>query len=167
MQGALHELFLDELRDLYSAEQQLTKALPKMAKAASHPQLVQAFESHLKETEGHVKRLEDAFTALGEKPDGEKCEAMEGLIKEGSALIDRKGDLPDAVLDAGLIAAAQKVEHYEIASYGTVITWSTLMNHDEVTELLTETIAEEEAADDKLTMLAENGINESAMAGSV
>lgn len=166
MMGQLHEMFLAELRDSYDAEQQLVKALPKMAEAASHPQLKQAFESHLNETKQHVARLEQAFELLGEKAKGETCEAMKGLVKEGGEVIDKKGDLADAAVDAGLIAAAQKVEHYEIASYGTLANWSRAMGHDEVTVLLDATLKEEKGADEKLNTLAENGINEEAMAAA-
>jgi ferritin-like metal-binding protein YciE len=166
MMGPLHEMFLTELRDSYDAEQQLVKALPKLAKAASHPQLRQAFESHLAETKEHVARLERAFELLGEKAKGETCAAMKGLVKEGSDMIGMKGDLTDSAVDAGLIGAAQKVEHYEIASYGTLVAWSQTMEHDDVTALLEETLGEEKAANEKLNSLAESGINEQAMAGA-
>ncbi|HEX3928281.1 MAG TPA: ferritin-like domain-containing protein [Gemmatimonadales bacterium] len=166
MMGPFHEMFLDELRDMYDAEQQLIEALPKMAKAASDPDLQQAFNSHLEQTRGHFQRLESAFESLGEKGKGNKCEAMKGLVKEGGEIIDKKGDMADAAVDAGLIAAAQKVEHYEIASYGTLATWSRMMGHDEVTALLEATLAEEKAADETLNALAQNGINEHAMAAT-
>ncbi len=166
MMGALHEMFLTELRDIYDAEQQLVKALPKLSKAATHPQLKQAFDNHLSETEEHVIRLEEVFASLGEKAKAETCAAMKGLVKEGSDMIDMKGDVADAAVDAGLIAAAQKVEHYEIATYGTLVTWSSVMGHDQATRLLEATLAEEKRADEKLNALAEHGINEQAMAGS-
>ncbi|HEY4101868.1 MAG TPA: ferritin-like domain-containing protein [Gemmatimonadales bacterium] len=166
MMGPLHEMFLDELREMYDAEEQLTKALPKMVKTATHPELRDAFESHLEETKGHYERLERALEMLGEKAKGDTCEAMKGLVKEGGAIIDEKGDMPDAVVDAGLIAAGQKVEHYEIASYGTLITWARMMGHDEVAQLLEQTLSEEKAADEKLNALAEHGINQQAMASA-
>jgi ferritin-like metal-binding protein YciE len=115
---SLKKLYVDELKDLYSAENQLVKALPRMAKAASATELQQGFEKHLKQTEGHVQRLEEIFQALGESPKGKKCVAMEGLVKEGSEVID--GDFEGAVLDSGLIGAARRVEHYEMAAYGAV-----------------------------------------------
>ena len=157
MNEELNELFLDELADLLSAEKQLTKALPKMAKAAQSEDLRAAFESHLEETEGHVERLVQVFTALGENPKSKTCKAMKGLVEEGSELMaELKGT---SVIDAGLIAAAQKVEHYEIASYGTVIAWAEEMGHSEAVELLNETLDEEKAADDKLTEIAQESAN--------
>jgi ferritin-like metal-binding protein YciE len=157
MNEELHELFLDELADLLNAETQLTKALPKMAKAAQSPELRDAFESHLAETEGHVERLKEVFTSLGEKPKTKTCKAMKGLVEEGSELMtEQKGT---SVIDAALIAAAQKVEHYEIASYGTVRAWAEQMGHSEAVSLLDETLAEEKAADEKLTAIAEESAN--------
>ena len=123
--SSLHELYVDELKDLYSAENQLVKALPKMAKAASSPGLAKAFTSHLKETEGHVARLEEIFAGLGISPKGKKCKAMEGLIEEGKELLSE--DAEPEVMDAGLIAAAQRVEHYEMAGYGCVRTYAELL----------------------------------------
>jgi ferritin-like metal-binding protein YciE len=156
----LHELFLDELSDLYSAEKQLTKALPKMLKAAHSDELKKAIESHLKETEGHVDRLEEIFQALEEKPKRKTCAAMEGLVKEASELLqEQKGK---SSLDAAIIAAGQKVEHYEIASYGTVRSWAEQMGHEEAVELLKATLEEESAADQKLTEIAESLANETA-----
>jgi ferritin-like metal-binding protein YciE len=156
----LHELFLDELSDLYSAEKQLTKALPKMLKAAHSDELKKAIESHLKETEGHVDRLEEIFQALDEKLKRKTCAAMEGLVKEASELLqEQKGK---SSLDAAIIAAAQKVEHYEIASYGTVRSWAEQMGHEEAVELLKATLEEESAADQKLTEIAESLANETA-----
>jgi len=160
MDNELHELFLDELADLLSAEQQLTKALPKMAKAAKAPELREAFESHLEETERQVTRLVQVFESVGSKTRKKTCKAMQGLIEEGSELIqDLKGK---SSMDAGLIAAAQKVEHYEIASYGTVRCWAERMGHQEAVELLEETLEEEKAADETLTGIAENLANSEA-----
>jgi ferritin-like metal-binding protein YciE len=154
---SLKELYVDELKDLWSAETQITKALPKMMKAASNPKLKKAFNTHLKQTERHVKRLERIFKELDESPRGKKCVGMEGLIKEGQELIKEK---PEAdVLDAGLIAAAQHVEHYEIAGYGCVRTWARQMGEDRQAELLQETLDEEEQTDRLLTELAESEIN--------
>lgn len=151
---SLQDLFLDELKDLYNAENQLTKALPKMAKAASSDELRTAFENHLAETEKQIERLEAVFKQLGESPKGKRCKAMAGLIEEGSEIIEKDGD--EATKDAALIAAAQKVEHYEIAGYGTVRTYAVLLGHDEAANLLQETLDEEGAADKKLSELAEN-----------
>jgi ferritin-like metal-binding protein YciE len=153
----LHALYVDELKDLYSAENQLLKALPKMAKAASSPQLRKAFESHLKETQGQVQRLERIFKKLDISPKGKKCKAMEGLIEEGKEVMDEDG--APAVLDAALIAAAQRVEHYEMAGYGCVRTIACHLGHDQAAALLQQTLDEEAAADKKLTDLAENVIH--------
>jgi ferritin-like metal-binding protein YciE len=150
----LHDLFVDELKDLYSAETQLTKALPKMAKAAISEELRSAFESHLAETRHQVERLEQIFELLSGSPRGKKCEAMKGLIEEGKEFIEM--DMEDAVKDAALIAAAQRVEHYEIAGYGTVRTYAELLGLDEAVKLLQETLDEEAKADQKLTKLAKN-----------
>jgi ferritin-like metal-binding protein YciE len=154
---SLRELLVDELKDLYSAENQLVKALPKMAKAAASSELKAAFEEHLEETKGQVDRLVTIFEQLEGSPKGKKCKAMEGLIEEGSEFIDADGE--DSVKDAALICAAQKVEHYEIASYGCARTFATLLGLDEVAELLQETLDEEGNADKKLTELAETVIN--------
>lgn len=159
----LHDLLKDELDDLYSAEKQILKALPKMANAASSPALKAAFQSHLAQTEQHVTRLEQVFGHLNLKPGRKKCEGMEGLLKEGAALIAEK-PAPD-VLDAALIAAAQRVEHYEMAGYGCVRTYARLMGHDEAARILQTTLDEEGDADKKLTRLAETGINVEAMNG--
>lgn len=145
----LHELFLEQIRDLYSAEQQLTKALPQMAEAAHDPALKKGFKVHFKETQGHVKRLEKIFKKLDEDPSGKTCKAMEGLVKEGKETINE--DASPAVKDAALIAAAQRVEHYEIAGYGTVKTYAALMGHREAAQLLALTLKEEGATDKKLT----------------
>ena len=163
--NSLHELLIEEMKDLYSAENQLLKALPKMAKAASAPELKEAFTSHLEETRGQVERLEEIFEELEASPRGKKCKAMEGLIEEGKELIDEDAD--PSVKDAGLIGAAQKVEHYEIAGYGTARTIAELLGHDEIAKLLQETLDEEGMADKKLTDLAESVINiEAEAAGS-
>jgi ferritin-like metal-binding protein YciE len=154
---SLQELLSHELSDLYSAENQLLKALPKMAKAATSPELKAAFEEHLEETKGQVERLDSVFKKLGESPKRMKCKAMEGLIKEGSEIIEMEGD--DAVKDAALIAAAQRVEHYEMAGYGCSRTFAQLLGLDEVADLLQETLDEEGNADKKLTEIAETSIN--------
>ena len=160
MNTDLHKLFVDELADLYSAEQQLTKALPKMAKAAESDDLREAFESHLAETEEQISRLEQVAEGLGEKIKRKTCAAMKGLIEEAQDLMKEQKD--SSALDAALIAAAQKVEHYEIASYGTLCTWAELMGHDDALELLKETIGEEKSADEKLTTIAESVANPKA-----
>ena len=145
-------LLLDELQDLYSAETQITKALPKMAKASTAPDLKHAFESHLQETEGHVQRLETIFKHLKESPKGKTCEGMKGLLKEGDERVKEGGE-PE-VLDAGLISAAQRVEHYEIAAYGSARTYAELLGESEIVRLLEKTLEEEKAADQKLTKVA-------------
>ncbi|MDQ3674430.1 MAG: ferritin-like domain-containing protein, partial [Gemmatimonadota bacterium] len=147
---------------LYSAEKQLTKALPKMAKAANHPELAQAFRTHLKETATHIERLERICADLGVSPRGKKCVGMEGLIEEGAELIKEKPD--EDVLDAGLINKAQHVEHYEIAGYGTVRTYARQLGFDEQADLLQQTLDEEGKTDHLLTQLAESGINVEAEA---
>lgn len=161
--GSLRGLYIDELRDLYSAETQLVKALPKMAKASSNAELRQAFEEHLRQTSEQVSRLEQIFDMLEEKPTGKKCLGMEGLVKEGAETM--KEDYEDAVMDAALIGAAQRVEHYEIAAYGTVREFAKLMGEDEHVSLLEETLEEEKQTDEKLTQLAEQ-INSQAQEGS-
>ena len=157
----LQELLIEEIRDIYHAEGQLLKALPRMAKAAQSERLKEAFERHLEETEQHVERLERAFELLGEPAKGKKCQAMEGLIEEGKEVIDEHSE--SAMLDAALICAAQKVEHYEIASYGTICTWADLLGLDEVSGVLKETLDEEKTADETLTELAESEINVEAV----
>jgi ferritin-like metal-binding protein YciE len=157
--NSLEDLFVSELKDLYSAEKQLLKALPKMARAATSKQLQNGFNKHLKQTEGHVSRLEKVFDELGASPRGKKCQAMEGLIEEGQEVIDEDAE-PD-VRDAALIAAAQKVEHYEIAGYGTVRTYANLLNHKRAASLLQQTLDEEGETDKTLTQLSEQ-INLSA-----
>jgi ferritin-like metal-binding protein YciE len=154
---SLEELYVDELKDLYNAENQILKALPKMAKAASDPQLKRAFQEHEQQSRGHVERLEQIFEDLGQSPKGKKCVGMEGIIEEGDELIKEKPD-PD-ILDAGLISKAQHVEHYEIAGYGTVRTWAEKLGHDRHVDLLQETLDEEAETDRKLTELAESSIN--------
>jgi len=154
---SLQKLFVEELRDLYSAENQLLKALPKMAKAATNPELKAAFEMHLEQTQGQVERLVRVFEALEEKPTGKTCKAMKGLVEEGSELM--KEDIEPAVLDAGLIAAAQRVEHYEMAGYGTVIAYAKLLKNRAAAKLLYETLKEERDTDEKLTVMAEEIIN--------
>jgi ferritin-like metal-binding protein YciE len=160
------DLFELELKDLYSAEKQLTKALPKMAKAATNEDLRQAFESHLEETEGQIERLETIFKQFDISFSRvEKCKAMEGLIEEGQELTE-EGLEPD-VLDAGLICAAQKVEHYEIAGYGCARTFAQQLGHADIAELLQETLDEEGNADKKLTEIAESVVNQDAEASRV
>jgi ferritin-like metal-binding protein YciE len=154
---SLHGLYVDELKDLYSAENQLLKALPKMAKKASAPELKAAFTEHLEVTRTQVERLEQIFTALDTSPKGKKCKAMEGLIEEGQEVLEEAGEL--AVIDAALIACAQRVEHYEMAGYGCVRTFAKLLGYDDAVELLQATLDEEGAADEKLTELAETIIN--------
>jgi ferritin-like metal-binding protein YciE len=149
---ALRKLYVDELKDLFSAENQLLKALPKMAKAADADELRSAFEDHLGQTRGHVARLEKIFREMGESPKGKKCKGMEGLIVEGGEMIEE--DPGPEELDAGLIAAAQRVEHYEMAGYGCVKTYATLLGEDRAAALLSETLGEEKAADSKLTDIA-------------
>ncbi len=161
----MHDVFLMELRDMYDAEHQILKALPKMIKAAKNDELKQGFETHLHETEGQVKRLEEAFASLDETPKRKKCGGMEGILEEGAELLKQK--LEDNALDAALAAAAQKVEHYEITSYGTLCTWAEVMGHTEVLELLKQNLAEEKATDQKLTDLAEGSLNEDAMDSGV
>jgi ferritin-like metal-binding protein YciE len=159
----LKELYIDELKDLYNAENQLVKALPKMAKASSSDELRAGFEEHLEQTKGHVERLEQIFEMLGENPKGKKCVGMEGLIEEGSEIT--KEDFEDSVMDAGLIGAAQRVEHYEIAAYGTARALAETLGEDEHVALLEATLSEEKETDEKLTELAQQ-INQEAQIGS-
>jgi ferritin-like metal-binding protein YciE len=149
----IEELMVSELKDLYSAEKQITKALPKLVKAATSPELKQAFQSHLEETENQVRRLEQVGEILGKKLSGKKCEGMEGVLKEGPEIVEDT-DKGTAVRDAGLITAAQRVEHYEIAGYGGVIAYAKLLGMNDVADLLHETLAEEKAADQKLSKIA-------------
>ena len=154
---SLQELLIEEMRDIYSAENQFAKAAPKMAKKASNPQLKKAFETHLKETEGQIKRLQQIFEKLGKKPTGKKCAAMEGLIEEGKEMMAE--DMEEDTMDAALISVAQKIEHYEIASYGTVRTWAQLLGDDQTAKLLQQSLDEEGKTDKLLTQLAESSIN--------
>ena len=162
--GTLHEAFVEELRDTYDAEKQLTKALPKMAKAASSPELKEAIESHLEETRQQVERLEQVFESIEEKARGKHCEGIAGIIQEAQAMMQE--DFDEATADACLIAAAQRAEHYEMAAYGTLVAWARAMGHDDAADLLQETLDEEKAADEKLNSLAEGGINEQAAEGA-
>ena len=157
---SLETLFVEELRDLYSAENQLVKALPKMAKRASSEELKQAFEEHLELTREHVARLDEIFENLGKPAKGKTCKAMKGLIEEGSEVLEEQGEA--SVIDAALIAAAQKVEHYEIATYGTVRTWAEMLGQDDTVDLLQQTLDEESETDEKLTEIAESTINATA-----
>ena len=158
---SLKKLYLEELRDLYSAETQLVKTLPKMAKGASSAELKQAFESHLEQTKEHVERLDEIFPQLDEKSTGKTCKAMKGLIEESSEMLAQEGD--ESVIDAGLIGAAQRVEHYEIAAYGTVRTFANLLGEDEAVELLEQTLDEEAETDKELSELAEGIVNKEAL----
>lgn len=153
----LEDLYMDLLKDLYSAEKQLVKALPKMAKNAQASDLQKAFQEHLRQTEGQVERIERIFSEMGGSPRGKKCVGMEGLIEEGNELL--KEDAEPQVLDAGLIAAAQKVEHYEIAGYGTARAWAERLGYDNAARLLRETLEEESMANEKLTQIAESHVN--------
>jgi len=149
---ALKDLYIDELKDIYNAENQLVKALPKMAKTANSEELRTGFEEHLEQTRGHVQRLEQIFKELGEKPSGKKCKGMEGLVAEGQEIMGE--DFEDDVMDAALISAAQRVEHYEIAAYGTVRTYAELLGEDTAAQLLEQTLEEEKETDQKLTDMA-------------
>jgi ferritin-like metal-binding protein YciE len=158
---SLQKLYVEELKDLYSAENQILKALPKMVKAATSPELQSAFQLHLEQTKGQVQRLEQIFETLGKSPKGKTCKAMEGLVAEGEELMGQKSE-PE-VLDAGLIAAAQRVEHYEIAGYGTVRTYAQLLGDQTAASLLQQTLDEEGETDKKLSQLAESLINPQAV----
>jgi len=160
MADTLHDAFVDELRDAYDAERQLTKALPKMAKAATSPNLRAAFESHLEETKDQVDRLEQVFELLDEKVRGKHCDGIAGIIDEGKSIMGE--DFDDATMDACLIAAGQRAEHYEIAAYGTLVAWARTMGHDAAAKLLEGILDQEKSADQKLSKLAEGGINQSA-----
>src|SRR5487761_1073272 len=161
--NTLEDLFVDELKDLYSAEKQLVKALPKMAKASTSPKLRKGFEDHLKQTLKQVDRLEEIFDEMGIKPRGPKCEAMEGLIEEGKRMMGE--DAEPTVMDAALIAAAQRVEHYEIAGYGTLRTFANLLGRKSAERLLQQTLEEESQTNEKLTKLAESEVNPAALNG--
>jgi ferritin-like metal-binding protein YciE len=157
----LQKLYTNELRDLYNAEHQLLKALPKMAKAASSQELKDAFENHLEQTKSHVERLEEVFEELDEKPKGKTCRAMKGLIEEGSEILQEDGE--ESILDAGIIVAAQKVEHYEIAGYGSARTFAHLLGQNKAAELLQTTLDEESETNELLNRLAESIVNPEAM----
>ena len=158
--GTLHDAFIDELRDTYDAEKQLTKALAKLAKASSNAKLRQAFESHLEETQGQIERLEQVFERLDEKVRGKHCDGIAGIIEEGKSIMEE--DFDETTMDACLIAAGQRAEHYEMAAYGTLVAWAQAMGHSEAANLLQKTLDEEKAADKKLSGLAEGGINQRA-----
>jgi ferritin-like metal-binding protein YciE len=158
--GTFHDAFVDELRDTYDAEKQLTKALAKLAKASSNPKLREAFESHLQETQGQIARLEQVFESLDEKVRGKHCDGIAGIIEEGKSIMEE--DFDETTMDACLIAAGQRAEHYEMAAYGTLVAWAQAMGHNEAAKLLQETLEEEKVADEKLSALAEGGINQGA-----
>ena len=160
--NSMDELFLNEIKDVYNAEKQLVAALPRMAKAAQAPELQQAITKHLRETEGHVKRVEQILRSLGEPLRGQKCKGMEGLIEEGKEILEEDG-APE-VIDAAIISAAQRVEHYEIAAYGCLRAYAQLLGNTDADRLLQQTLAEEEATDKALTALGEGGINQAAVA---
>ena len=158
--GSFHDAFIDELRDSYDAEKQLTKALSKLANAASNPDLREAFETHLEETQGHVVRLEQVFEILDEKVRGKHCAGIAGIIEEGKSVMEEEFD--DPTMDACLIAAGQRAEHYEMAAYGALVAWAQVMGLTDAAKLLQQNLDEEKAADKKLSALAEGGINQGA-----
>jgi ferritin-like metal-binding protein YciE len=158
--GTLHDAFIDELRDSYDGEKQLTKALAKLAKAATSRQLREAFEAHLDETQGQIERLEQVFELLDEKARGKHCGGIAGIVEEGKSIMEE--DFDETTMDACLIAAGQRAEHYEMAAYGTLVAWATAMGHTDAAKLLQQTLDEEKAADKKLSGLAEGGINQGA-----
>jgi len=153
----LQKLLEDQVADIYYAEKQILKALPKMAKAATNDELREAFNGHLQETQGQIERLEQVFEALGLPAKGKKCPAIDGILEEGKEIMDEFAD--DAALDAGLVDTAQKVEHYEIATYGNLVAWATQLGHEDVASMLTETLEEEKGADEKLTEICETVVN--------
>lgn len=159
----LRDLFEDELRDIYDAEKQIVKALPKMIKSSTSQELGSALETHLEETRGQVERLEQVFEALDLRPRGKHCDGMAGILEEGKSLMEEDGD--EAVLDAGYIAAAQRVEHYEITAYGSLMAWAKALGLKDALSLLKQNLEEEKAADQKLSALAESGLNQAAAAG--
>lgn len=163
-QKSMKDLYVEMLEDSYDSEHQITKALPKLAKAATSPKLKQAFETHLKETEGQIAKLDQVFELLDMKPKRKTCEATKGLVKEGGEMIDEKDELEEGVLDAGLIACAQKVEHYEIASYGSLCEFARILGFKDQQKLLASILAEEKSTDEKLTKLAETQVNPTAKA---
>ena len=158
--GTLHDAFIDELRDAYDAEKQLLKALPKLAKASTSPALRQAFTTHREETQGQIERLEQVFASLDEKVRGKHCDGIAGIIEEGKSVMSE--DFEGSTLDACLIAAGQRAEHYEMAAYGTLVAWARTMGHHKAGDLLQQILDEEKAADEKLSSLAEDGINQEA-----
>ena len=158
--NTLHDAFIDELRDSYDGEKQLTKALAKLAKAATSPPLREAFEAHLEETQGQIERLEQVFELLEEKARGKHCDGIAGIVEEGKSIMEEEFD--ETTMDACLIAAGQRAEHYEMAAYGTLVAWAKAMGHTEAAKLLQQTLDEEKAADKKLSGLAEGGINQGA-----
>jgi len=160
MTGGLHDAFVDELRDAYDAEKQLVKGLAKLAKASSSDELREAFQEHLEQTRGHVTKLEQVFDSIDEKARGKHCEGIAGIIKEAQSVMGE--DFDDQTMDATLIAAGQRSEHYEIAAYGTLVAWAKVMGHSDAADLLDEILEEEKAADEKLNALAESGINQGA-----
>jgi ferritin-like metal-binding protein YciE len=162
MLDTLNGLLVEQVKDLYNAEHQLIKALPKLAKASTEPELKQAFLSHLEETKTHAERLEQIAQILGIKPTGKTCKAMQGLVAEGAEVLEEKGEEP--VIDSALIAAAQRVEHYEIAAYGTARAFAEKLGRGDIVKLLTATLDEEKAADEKLTDISEGGVLTAAMA---
>ncbi len=162
--GTLHDAFLDELRDMYDAEKQLTKALPKLAKAARSAELKQAIESHLEQTMGHVERLEQVFESLGEKARGKHCDGIAGIIDEGKSTLDE--DFDETTMDACIIASGQRAEHYEMAAYGTLVAWAQAMGHGNTAKVLQQTLDEEKAADKKLSQIAEGSVNRQAAAAA-
>jgi ferritin-like metal-binding protein YciE len=159
-----YKLYLDQLKDIYSAENQLVRALPKLAKGASSSALQEAFTLHWEETKGHVQRLEQIFADINASTRGPKCKGMEGLVEEGAELLEKKGKFDNEVLDAGLIAAAQRVEHYEMAAYGTARTFAQQLGYAEAAKLLQQTLDEEHATDQKLTAIAMGEVNQEAQA---
>jgi len=159
--GTLHDAFIDELRDSYDGEKQLTKALAKLAKAATSPPLREAFEAHLEETQGQIERLEQVFELLEEKARGKHCDGIAGIVEEGKSIMEE--DFDETTMDACLIAAGQRAEHYEMAAYGTLVAWANAMGHTEAAKLLQQTLDEEKAADKKLSGLAQGGINQGAV----
>jgi ferritin-like metal-binding protein YciE len=161
-QKSLQDAFVDEIRDAYDAERQLTRALPRLAKAAQSAKLKAAFEGHLEETRGHVEKLEQVFGLLDEKVRGKHCEGIAGIIEEGKSLLEEKHSFDADTLDACLVAGGQRAEHYEMAAYGTLVAWAKALGHDGVATILGSILEQEKAADKKLSALAEGGLNRAA-----
>lgn len=159
-QKTLHEAFVHEIRDIYDGERQITRALPKMIKKATSEDLRAALEEHLEQTQGQLERLEQVFASLDENVRGKRCEGIAGLVEEAKTMMEE--DMDDAAMDASLVGAGQKVEHYEMATYGTLVAWARAMGHEEAAELLQQTLDEEKAADEKLNSIAEGGLNQEA-----